>query len=323
LIISATPYRASFFGGGTDYPEWYMKHRGAVLSTTINQFCYIMVTELRAAPGINFKVLWSHHEAVSTAQEILHPIVREAVKMLGMEDESLAIVHYGDLPARAGMGSSSAFAVGLIKALLTYQGKESSKHGLMAHAIHLEQDILKDAVGSQDQTAVAYGGLNKITFSDKGIDVYSLSKSLRYWLEDKLMLFFLGESRLGTTIAGEIIESLRDKTEVLERMRDMVDEGIDLIQSDTDGFGRLMNEAWELKRSLASNISNTKVDGVYKSAMMAGALGGKLLGAGSTGFMLFYVPKEHQTTVKQALHQYTHVPFRFEDEGSRVIYNRR
>ncbi|MBW1783262.1 MAG: kinase [Deltaproteobacteria bacterium] len=327
MIISKTPYRVSFFGGGTDYPAWYLNEGGAVLSTTIDKYCYI---SCRVKPPFfenKYLIVWSHIEAVSTIPEILHPAVREGLRFLGFNggEMGLEIHHQGDLPARAGMGSSSSFAVGLIKALTAHLGQMTEKHELALKAIELERSILKENVGSQDQFAAAYGGFNRIHFLRSGeirVEPVIIPSEKMSALESRLMLFYTGTSRLGSEIAGEVIANLDKKQTVLRKMRGMVDEALSILckQEDLNDFGRLLNESWILKRNLASNVSNPAIDKVYTKAIENGALGGKLLGAGSSGFLIFYVPLEKQEDVKDALGGYLHVPFKFEDEGSTIIY---
>jgi D-glycero-alpha-D-manno-heptose-7-phosphate kinase len=327
LIISKTPYRISFFGGGTDYPAWYREEGGAVLSTAIDKYCYISCRVLPPFFNIRHRIVWSHIETVSSVAEILHPAVREGMRFLGFDDRvGLEIHHQGDLPARAGMGSSSSFAVGLIKALVALRGETIDKRELALKAIELEQDVLKDSVGSQDQVVAAYGGLNVIRFSQDGdirVEPVAVPDSRKVELESRLMLFYLGTSRLSSEIASKVIESFAKKQAVLRRMHRMVDEALSILvhQSSLDDFGRLLHETWMLKRDLSSVVSNPLVDQVYEAAIKHGALGGKLLGAGGTGFMAFYVPPDAQPSVRQALSAYLHVPFEFEEAGSTLVYH--
>ena len=326
MIISKTPFRISFLGGGTDYPAWYLKEGGAVLSTTIDKYCYISCRVLPPFFDIKFRIVWSHIETVSTIPEILHPAVREGLRFLGMNgDIGLEMHHQGDLPARAGMGSSSSFAVGLIKALTALNGQIIGKHELALKAIELEQSVLKENVGSQDQVAAAYGGFNIIRFFLNGeirVEPVTLSPARIAELESRLMLFYTGTSRLASEVAGDVIANLEKKQSVLRQMRSMVDESLSIFngQGSLDDFGKLLHESWMLKRGLSSAVSNPTIDKIYTTAIEHGAIGGKLLGAGSSGFMVFYVPSENQQSVKDALPGYLHVPFKFEDEGSSIIY---
>lgn len=326
MLISRTPYRISFFGGGTDYPAWFLKEGGAVLSTTIDKYCYITCRVLPPFFNVKYKVVWSHIEAANSVSEILHPAVRGCLRYLGFDNSnSLEIHHQGDLPARAGMGSSSAFAVGLIKALTAVRGQMIGKHELALKAIDLEQGILKDNVGCQDQVAVAHGGLNVIHFTKSGrisVEPVTISAQRVSDLESKLLLFYLGTNRLGSEIAGELLATMESKRATLLRMREMVDQATHILRgnSNLDEFGSLLHEAWMLKRSLNSRISNEQVDEVYETARANGAIGGKLLGAGGTGFVVFYVPEEKQPAVIKALNHWLHVPIQFENDGCSIIY---
>lgn len=325
MIISRTPYRISFFGGGTDYPDWYLKEGGAVLTTTIDKYCYINCRYLPPFFNLKYRIVWSHIETVSTISEILHPAVREGLRYLGFDESvGLEIHHLGDLPARAGMGSSSAFAVGLIKALTAMQGQIISKHDLAIKAIELEQDVLKEYVGSQDQIAVAYGGLNLIYFLPNGefhVEPVTLPTPLLDSLSSRLMLFYTGTTRLSSDIAKDIVSNLPSKQTILRQMRTYVDQAVNLLSNgQLDDFGRLLHESWQLKRELSKMVANPTVDMVYKNALDHGALGGKLLGAGSSGFMVLYVPPERQNEVRQSLFGLLEVPFQFESEGSTLIY---
>ena len=326
MIISRTPFRISFFGGGTDYPAWYLEEGGAVLSTTIDKYCYISCRFLPPFFNIKHRIVWSHIETVSTISEILHPAVREGLRFLGFDDSvGLEIHHQGDLPARAGMGSSSSFAVGLIKALTALRGQMINKHDLALKAIELEQNVLKEHVGSQDQVAAAYGGLNVIHFSPNGdfqVEPVTIPASRITELQSRLLLFYTGTSRLASEVAADVVANLQSKQEVLRQMRSFVDQAVSLLNGNgsLDDFGRLLHENWKLKCQQSEFITNPIVDGIYKTAIEHGALGGKLLGAGGSGFIVFYVPPERQPHVKEALSGYLHVPFRFESEGCRLIY---
>ncbi len=326
MVISKTPYRISFFGGGTDYPQWYSKHGGTVLSTTIDKYCYITCRVLPPFFAHRYLIVWSHIEAVSTLSEILHPAVREGLKYLGVNGESgLEIHHQGDLPARAGMGSSSSFSVGLIKAVMAHQGKMIGRHDLALKAIDLEQNILKENVGSQDQVAAAYGGFNHISFFPNGeirVEPVIMDSERLAALESSMMLIYTGTSRLSSEVAGAVIANLDKKQDEMKQMSRMVDQGLAILngQGSLDDFGYLMHENWLLKQSVNENTSNDVVNRIYDSALKHGALGGKLLGAGASGFMVFYVPPEKQTAVRAALGGYLHVPFKFEHEGSSIVY---
>ena len=326
MIISRTPYRISFFGGGTDYPAWYQEDGGAVLSTTIDKYCYISCRFLPPFFNIRHRIVWSHIETVSTISEILHPAVREGLRFLGFDDSvGLEIHHQGDLPARAGMGSSSSFSVGLIKALTALRGQMISKHDLAQKAIELEKTVLKEHVGSQDQVAAAYGGFNVIYFSRDGsirVEPVTIPASRVLELQSRLLLFYTGTSRFASEVAAEVIANLQNKREVLRQMRSFVDQALSILNGNgsLDDFGLLLHENWKLKCKQSKLVTNPLVDGIYQTAIEHGALGGKLLGAGASGFMVFYVPPERQQRVIQALDGHLQVPFKFETEGSSLIY---
>ena len=325
MIISKTPYRMSFFGGGTDYPAWYLKEGGEVLSTTIDKYCYISCRYLPPFFNIKHRIVWSHIETVSTISEILHPAVREGLRFLGFDDSSgLEIHHQGDLPARAGMGTSSAFTVGLINALTTLQCREVTTHELALKAIQVEQMILRESVGSQDQVAVTYGGLNRIRFFPGGkieVEALRIDESRARELESRLLLFYTGTSRMGPEIAAKVVAELHDKSKSLLRMREMVGEAIELLhgKEDLSTFGLLLDEGWKLKRGISREISNSRIDDIYGRGIRAGALGGKLLGAGASGFMVFYASKDRHSQIVSALSDCLHVPFGFESAGSTII----
>ncbi len=326
MIISRTPYRISFFGGGTDYPDWYLKEGGAVLSTSIDKYCYLTCRYYPPFFTNKHRVVWSHIEVISSISEILHPAVREGLRFLEFDNSTgVEIHHQGDLPARTGMGSSSAFAVGLIKGLMALKGQMIGKHELALKAIELEQNQLKDVVGSQDQVATAYGGFNVIRFWRSGdiqVEPVTVPRSRILELESHLMLFYTGTSRFSSEIASKVIANLDRKQSVLRQMHQMVDEAVSILnsQESLDTFGKLLHEAWLLKRDLSPGVTSSQVDTIYETAINNGAMGGKLLGAGGAGFMVFYVPAEKQEAVKQALSQLLWVPFAFEREGSTIIY---
>ena len=326
MIISRTPFRVSFFGGGTDYPNWYLKEGGAVLSTTIDKYCYITCRLLPPFFNVKHRIVWSHIENVSTISDILHPAIREGLQFLGVDDSvGLEIHHQGDLPARSGIGSSSSFAVGLIKAITALRGQMIGKHELALKAIELEQTVLKENVRSQDQVAVAHGGLNLIQFSQNGdirLEPLTIPASRVRDLESSLMLIYTGTSRSASEIASTVIANMPNRKNELRQMALLVDKGLGVLKGSgsLDEFGGLLHESWMLKRELGETVSNPEIDTIYQSAIDHGALGGKLLGAGGSGFMLFYVPQDKQAPVKRALARYLQVPFKFETEGSSIIY---
>ena len=323
MIISRTPYRISFFGGGTDYPAWYLKHGGQVLSTTIDKYLYISCRYLPPFFEHRLRLVYSQIEMCQHSSELDHPSAREVMKFLGI-DNGLELHYDGDLPGRSGLGSSSAFTVGLLNALYAYQGQMISPHRLAMESIHIEQDIIKETVGSQDQANAAYGGLNKIQFKQDGainVDPITISCERLKSLDENLMLYYTGVIRTAEKVAKSYVENIQTKQKQLVRMHAMVDEAIDiLINSDLDDFGFLLNEAWQEKRSLSKLVSNSHVDEIYTAALSAGALGGKLSGAGGGGFLLLYVPFEKQPDIKQKLSCLLHIPFSFESKGSQIIF---
>lgn len=325
MIITRTPFRISFFGGGTDFPAWYQEHGGAVLSTTIDKYCYVHCRKL--PPFFDYKhkiVFFSKQEAFNNIDEIEHPAVREVYRFMNIS-EGLVMQHDGDLPSHSGLGSSSAFTVGLLNALYALQGKMITKKRLAFEAIHIEQEMIREAVGSQDQIAAAFGGLNKVVFSGNSIEVnpVTISNEKIAHLQSHLMLFFTGFSRFAVDIEKDKLQRLASKSNELRAMHQMVDNAIEILNEDIrnyDDFGRLLHETWLLKKSLSQKVSTSQIDDIYQQGMTAGALGGKILGAGGGGFILFYVAPEQQEQVKTALAPLLHVPFRFDLLGSQVIY---
>jgi D-glycero-alpha-D-manno-heptose-7-phosphate kinase len=268
--------------------------------------------------------LYTKTEACQSIEEIQHPSVREVLRFLKI-DRGLEIHHDGDLPARSGMASSSAFTVGLLHALYALQGKMPSKHRLAMEAIHIEQNMIKETVGSQDQVLTAHGGFNRVHFASSGeiiVNPITVSPETVHKLNDHFMLFFTGISRFASNVAERYVPALKEKERQLNGMRNMVDNAINLLSNggDIGDFGRLLHEAWELKQSLGSNISNPDIENIYTAAVSAGALGGKILGAGGGGFILFFVPPEKQTAVRKKLEKFIWVPFRFEFHGSQIIF---
>lgn len=324
MIISRTPFRISFFGGGTDYPIWYRQYGGSTLATTIQRYCYITCRWLPPFFEHSSRVVWSKIELVKSWREIEHPSVRECIRYLEIE-QGIEIHHDGDLPARTGLGSSSSFTVGLLHALYGLKGVMPSRMQLAQEAIHVEQERLKESVGSQDQVAAAFGGFNRIDFRPDGtIQVFPMlldPERLRS-LQDHLMLIYTGVSRTASDVAFEQIKATPSKRQELSTMHQMVDEAIAILQGPgtLTSFGELLHEGWKLKRSLTHRISNSRIDQLYESALAAGALGGKLLGAGGGGFLLLFVPPERQEAVRGAVNGFLQVPVEFENTGSRVIF---
>ena len=325
MIISRTPYRISFFGGGTDYPGWYLKHGGAVLATSINKYCYITCRYLPPFFEHKSRIVYSKIESCQGIDEIQHPAVREVLRYLKL-DRGVEIHHDGDLPARSGMGSSSSFTVGLLNALYALKGVMPTKHELTTQSIHIEQEMIRETVGSQDQTLAAYGGFNHVQFLQNGeiaVRPVIMTTERSHQLNAHLMLFYTGIKRTAADVAGSYVPDIESKRRQLRIMKDLVDESLTLLNSDAGlaGFGELLHEAWLAKRSLSANVTNSYVDEAYEAARAAGASGGKITGAGGGGFMLLFVPPERQLAVRAALGNLIHVPFAFDYNGSQIVYH--
>jgi D-glycero-alpha-D-manno-heptose-7-phosphate kinase len=324
MIISRTPFRVSFFGGGTDYPVWFREHGGAVLSCTIDKYCYISARYLPPFFDYKHRVVWSRLETVASVDDIEHPSVRACLKHAGIE-RGIEIHHNGDLPSRTGLGSSSAFTVGMLSALHGLKGRMVSRTRLAEEAIHVEQKLLQEAVGVQDQIAVAHGGLNHIEIRTDGrfvVNPVILPPGRMESLQARMMLFFTGISRFASEIAQTQIQQTRAKVQELRDMAAMVPQSLALLngQEPLSAFGDLLHESWLLKRGLTDKISNSRVDEIYETARRAGARGGKLLGAGGGGFMLLFAEPEAQPDIREALSGVLEIPIRLDFDGSRVIY---
>lgn len=324
MIISKTPFRISFFGGGTDYPTWYKEHGGAVLSTTINKYTYITCRWLPPFFPHKYRIAYSRLEDVRTPSEIIHPAIN-AVLTAYETEQGIELHTDADLPARSGLGSSSAFLVGLLHSMEALFGRRVSPMWLAKEAIRYEQKVLLEHVGSQDQVAAAFGGLNIIRFSQDdeiAVQPVILPKQRKNLLSDHLMLFFTGFSRSASEIAQVQIKNMANRQAELEKIYSMVWEALDLLTSDRDicQFGELLHEAWMFKRKLSNKITSDRIDEMYITARNAGAIGGKLLGAGGGGFFLLFVEPEKQMQVKEALSKYLHVPFSLENGGSQIVY---
>jgi D-glycero-alpha-D-manno-heptose-7-phosphate kinase len=323
MIISRTPFRMSFFGGGTDYPAWSREHGGAVLATTINKYCYISARYLPPFFAYRSRILYSKVEMVERNEQIEHPAVRAVLAHYGI-DEGMEIHHDGDLPARTGLGSSSSFAVGILHALSALKKVSSTKMQLAREAIHIEQEVLKENVGCQDQVIAALGGFQRIDFApDGGISATDprVSRERLQELQSHILLYFTGFSRIASLIVKEQLKNIPDKKSELSRMREMVDEAQAILRAPGGlaRFGALLDESWKLKRGLSSQVSTPAIDEIYEAARSAGALGGKLLGAGGGGFLMFFVRPEDQPRVKERLKKLLLVPIKFETEGSHII----
>ena len=324
MIVSRTPFRISFFGGGTDYPAWYREHGGAVLAASIDKYCYLTCRYLPPFFEHRYRVVYSKIDTCHSIEEITHPSAREVLRFMNIE-RGVEIHHDGDLPARSGMGSSCSFTVGLLHALHALKGQMPSKHQLALESIHIEQDLLKETVGSQDQVLAAYGGLNQVTFHPQGeitVHPLTLSRERITALNSHLLLFYTGIKRTAEDVAKSYVNNIADKKRQLKIMRDLVDQSAALLNSDQDlsGFGRLLHEAWQAKRSLSTQVTNSHVDEIYDRARAAGALGGKLTGAGGGGFMLLFAPPEQHEAIREQLNTLIHVPFQFEFNGSQIIF---
>ncbi len=324
MIISRTPFRISFFGGGTDYPVWYRDNGGAVLATAIDKYCYISCRYLPPFFEHKHRIVYSLIENVKDISEIKHPAVKAILEYMAVTS-GVEIHHDGDLPARTGLGSSSSFTVGLLHAIYALKGIMPTKMRLATEAIHVEQNIIKENVGSQDQVSAAFGGFNVISFnSDNSIQVKPviMCGDRLNQLKNHLMFYFTGFSRTASEIAKKQIEATPKKKTELSTMHKMVDEAMAILtneQTDVIEFGKLLHESWKLKRSLTDKISTSEIDGIYEEARRAGAIGGKLLGAGGGGFMIIFAKPEVQLRVGERLKGLLRVPFDFESSGSQII----
>lgn len=325
MVISRTPLRISFFGGGTDYPVWYKNNNSVVISTTINKYVYVTCRNLPPFFDYKYRIRYTEQEYTQRISQIKHPSVRECLRFIGYR-EGIEMQHNADIPALSGMGSSSAFTVGLLNSLYALKDKMVDKRQLALDAIYVEQKMIGENVGAQDQTAAAYGGLNKMDFGGKQIiEVTPLSVSPRkiHALENNLMLFFTGITRDASKIASSQVKSANQKSSELEKMYEIARQAYKLFtksKTNMDDIGLLLDESWKVKKTLSDKISNKFIDDVYERARKAGAIGGKLLGAGSGGFMLFYVRNNKQQRVRAKLKNLLHVPFKFENYGSQIIY---
>ena len=324
MVITSTPLRISFFGGGTDYPVWYREHGGSVLSTTINKCCYITCRRLPPFFEYHSRISYSKVENVRKNDAIEHPSVRGCLQFLEI-DEGIEIHHVADLPARTGLGTSSAFTVGLLLGLHALQDRMRDKGALAKEAIHVEQQVVREAVGSQDQISAAFGGFNRINFHTD--DTFEVTRMLTTpdrlaELEQHLALYFTGFSRTASEIAQEQVRVTPQREQELNTMLQLVDEAEAVITNPLrpiDEFGRLLHQGWQIKRSLTQKITNSSIDEIYGAGLSAGALGGKLLGAGGGGFMLFFVPPQQRQALRERLKSLLCIPFSFSNKGSQVV----
>ena len=324
MIITKTPFRMSFFGGGTDMEEYFRENGGAVISTTIDKYCYVTVRHLPRFFEYKTHLTYSRMEYVNTYDEIQHPAIREAMRMLDMHE--LRLTYESDLPAKSGLGTSSSFAVGMLNAFYALKGRYADKKKLADEAIYLERVLCNEAGGWQDQIAASYGGFNRIDFGPHGYEVHPIiiSSERKKRLNDNLMMFFTGFTRFSSDVQkANAATSSDDKKAMLKKMYLLVDEAEKVLvdnNRDLDDFGRLLDRTWRLKRKTGTAISTNSIDDFYERGIKAGALGGKLLGAGGGGFLVFYVQPEKQESVKRAMSDLMYVPFGFDNGGTQVIH---
>lgn len=323
MIITKTPFRMSFFGGGTDMEEFFREHNGAVLSTTFDKYCYVNVRHLPRFFDYSTELTYSRSERVSCVDDIQHPAIRNAMKMLDMHE--IRLIYEADLPARSGLGTSSSFAVGMLNAFYALKGKYADKKMLADEAIYLERVLCNEAGGWQDQIAASFGGFNRINFNASGYEVLPIiiSPERKKQLNKNLMMFFTGFTRFSSDVQKVNGLVKKDKIAQLKEMCNLVDEAERILidrERDLDDFGRLLDVTWKLKRQTGAAVSTSKIDDLYNKGMSAGAIGGKLLGAGGGGFLLFYVQPDKQDTVRAAMKELMYIPFEFENEGTRVIH---
>lgn len=323
MIITKTPFRMSFFGGGTDMENFFRENGGAVLSTTFDKYCYVNVRHLPRFFDYSTEISYSKTERVTDIDMIQHPAIRNAMKMLDMHE--IRLTYEADLPARSGLGTSSSFAVGMLNAFYALKGKYADKKKLADEAIYLERELCKEAGGWQDQIAASFGGFNRINFSDEGYEVLPviISPERKRKLNQNLMMFFTGFTRFSSDVQKANTIGKGDKTKQLKEMLLLVDEAEKVLtdrQTDLNEFGRMLDHTWKLKRQTGNAVSTSDIDLLYEKGMKAGALGGKLLGAGGGGFLVFYVEPNKQDNVKNAMDNLLHIPFQFEDGGTQVIH---
>lgn len=323
MIITKTPFRMSFFGGGTDMENYFRENGGAVLSTTFDKYCYVNVRHLPRFFDYSTELSYSKTERVTDVSAIEHPAIREAMKMLDMHE--IRLTYEADLPARSGLGTSSSFAVGMLNAFYALKGKYADKKKLADEAIYLERVLCNEAGGWQDQIAASYGGFNRINFNADGYEVLPIiiSPDRKKRLNDNLLMFFTGFTRFSSDVQKANNVSAAEKRNQLKEMFLLVDEAEKVLtntDADLDDFGRLLDCTWRLKKQTGSSISTGSIDEFYDKGIKAGALGGKLLGAGGGGFLVFYVQPEHKEAVMSAMKDLMHIPFSFETGGTRVIH---
>ncbi len=323
MIITKTPFRMSFFGGGTDMENYFKENGGAVISTTFDKYCYVTVRHLPRFFDYSTEVAYANTERVTDIKDIQHPLIRNAMQMLDMHE--IRLTYEADLPARSGLGTSSSFAVGMLNAFYALKGKYADKKKLADEAIYLERVLCNEAGGWQDQIASAYGGLNRIDFNADGYEVNPIiiSPERKERLDDNLVMFFTGFTRFSSDVQKANNVSAESKRAQLKQMYELVNQAERILEdktADLDDFGRLLDLTWKLKKGTGSKISTDSIDAYYDKGIKAGALGGKLLGAGGGGFLLFYVQPEYKESVIKAMSDLLYIPFRFETGGTRVIH---
>lgn len=323
MIITKTPFRMSFFGGGTDMEDYFKEHGGAVISTTFDKYCYVIVRHLPRFFDYSTELSYSKIERVHSREEIQHPLVKNAMKMLDMDE--IRLTYESDLPARSGLGTSSSFAVGLLSAFYSLKGIYADKKKLADEAIYLERVMCQEAGGWQDQIAASFGGFNRINFTKDGYEVLPIiiSPERKKQLNNNLMMFFTGFTRFSSDIQKANAADKKDKTKQLKQMYDLVDQAERILvddKTDLNDFGRLLDHTWKLKRQTGAAVSTNSIDALYEKGIHAGALGGKLLGAGGGGFLVFYVEPQYQDALKEAMSDLMYIPFQFENGGTRVIH---
>lgn len=323
MIITKTPFRMSFFGGGTDIESFFRENGGAVLSTTFDKYCYVNVRHLPRFFDYSTELSYSKIERVTSVEDISHPAIRNAMKMLDMHE--IRLTYEADLPARSGLGTSSSFAVGMLNAFYALKGKYADKKKLADEAIYLERILCKETGGWQDQIAASFGGFNRINFSADGYEVLPviISPERKTQLDQNLMMFFTGFTRFSSDVQSENVSGKEERTARLKEMLTLVDEAERVLtdrHKKLDEFGRLLDYTWKLKRKSGSAVSTDSIDELYLRGINAGALGGKLLGAGGGGFLIFYVQPEYQESVRRVMNDLMYIPFSFENGGTRVIH---
>ena len=323
MIVSKTPFRISFFGGGTDFPEWYNENDSLVISTTIDKYCYIAARFLPPFFNTKYRIVYSETELINDVEKIRHPVVKETIKYLNLSDKSIELIHYADLPSRTGIGSSSSFTVGLLNSLTALSNSNLDKKTLAEKAVHVERELLAENVGCQDQFAAAYGGFNSISFSKNRIKVEKINLSGNYLdeLQKHLLLVYTGISRFSSETSNEFVENIEKKHNELNALTRLAEEALDhlLHERDVKFLGRLLDESWRLKSSMSSKISNSAIDALYNLALKHGAIGGKILGAGGGGFMLIFADPKYHENILNELKDFLIVPFKFDFNGTQLL----